>query len=188
MKRPQLDINLSSDEFEKWYWYKKELDQFCRTHGLPISHKQDEEKFIKEFLKTGKKTTIKNKKTLGIVDSAKGLSLNAKVVNYKNDVLTREFFIKEVEKLGYKFTGFSAHLNKWRKTQTDITYEDLIKKYIYFLDLKKSGSLPHLSRQVFQFNAYVSDALKDGLTRNEAIELWKQCIQKAGSPVYKPKK
>lgn len=168
---------------------QKELDAFCRKHGISVSVKKDQEEAIVEFLKTGKILKIKSKAKITNPDSEHGLTLNTKVKQYKNDPATREFLKQKVESAGGKFTGFSAHLNKWRIEQTSkgksITYGDLVKKYIYFQDLKKQGKLPPLSREVFQFNAFVSDALKDGLDRKDAVKLWERIVKQEGQPVYR---
>ena len=34
MDRPLLSEKLTAEQFRAWYWLKKELQAFCRTHGL----------------------------------------------------------------------------------------------------------------------------------------------------------
>ncbi|MEM1221267.1 MAG: DUF6434 domain-containing protein [Verrucomicrobiota bacterium] len=50
--RPQLTAQISSDEFEEWYWKKEELVDFCQSASIPSSGSKPElELRIKAFLR-----------------------------------------------------------------------------------------------------------------------------------------
>jgi hypothetical protein len=42
MQRPELNANLSADEFARWYWLKEELLQFCRGQRLAVGGSKPE--------------------------------------------------------------------------------------------------------------------------------------------------
>lgn len=54
MSRPSLELGLSADAFDDYYWLKAELAAFCRTHGLPVGGaKTDLVERIVAFLRDG---------------------------------------------------------------------------------------------------------------------------------------
>jgi SAP domain-containing new25/Domain of unknown function (DUF6434) len=57
--RPRLTIDLTAQEFERHYYLKAELIEFCREHGIPtVGNKPDLNERIKAFLETGEISRI----------------------------------------------------------------------------------------------------------------------------------
>ena len=63
--RPEFDKIASFDEFSKYYWYRDELSQICKSLGLEYrGTKQELNDIIEQYFKGNliKKSSIKNKK------------------------------------------------------------------------------------------------------------------------------
>ena len=63
--RPEFGKIKSFEEFNKYYWYREELSQICKSLGLEYKGtKQDLNHIIEEYFKGNliKKSSIKNKK------------------------------------------------------------------------------------------------------------------------------
>src|SRR5258708_20283974 len=101
--RTKLSKSMTVAQFDNGYWYATEIKQFAKGNGIPSVSKlrKDElEKAIKLFLQT-KSVAIPTKRTLsklGIRD-IKGLSLTLPVVNYTSNRETKDFIVKEAQKL-----------------------------------------------------------------------------------------
>ena len=64
--RPKFDEITSFDEFKKYYWYRDELSQICKSLGLEYrGTKQELNYIIEQYFKGDliKKTSIKNRRT-----------------------------------------------------------------------------------------------------------------------------
>ncbi len=42
MERPDFDKIKNYAEFSRYYWYRTELAEICRTHGIPCSESKPE--------------------------------------------------------------------------------------------------------------------------------------------------
>ena len=63
--RPEFDQIVSFDEFNKYYWYRDELSQLCKSLGLEYrGTKQELNHIIEQYFKGNliKKSSIKRKK------------------------------------------------------------------------------------------------------------------------------
>ena len=63
--RPEFDKIASFDEFNKYYWYRDELSQICKSLGLEYrGTKQELNDIIEQYFKGNliKKSSIKGKK------------------------------------------------------------------------------------------------------------------------------
>ena len=63
--RPEFDKITSFDEFTKYYWYREELSQICKSLGLEYrGTKQELNYIIEQYFKGNliKKSLIKNEK------------------------------------------------------------------------------------------------------------------------------
>ncbi|MCB5952426.1 SAP domain-containing protein [Enterococcus sp. BWT-B8] len=82
-KRPSLDKNLDSKIFRDFYYLKKELVDFCRENGLPVSGgKIDITDRIAYFLDSGKvlSATPKKKKATVISNISKDTKIEPNFV------------------------------------------------------------------------------------------------------------
>ena len=75
MQRPEFDTIKDYEEFCKYYWYREELIQICKIHGLKADGSKIElnniikayfsgEKILPEKKKTRKKKTFSSELTL----------------------------------------------------------------------------------------------------------------------------
>lgn len=62
MERPNLDKNISVNDFKEFYWLKQELVDFCRIIGISISGgKLEIADRIRHYLSSGKVTRTEKK-------------------------------------------------------------------------------------------------------------------------------
>ncbi len=131
INRPDFYMLHSYEEFAKYYWYRKELAQICKT--LHLEHtgtKQALNENIKAYFNgmpvKNKKLSVprRDKKLLSLHDSLLecGFSFNAKF---------RAFFAEQTGKKNFKFTADMA--TTWRKVKQDgdknFTLQDLLDVY-----------------------------------------------------------
>src|SRR6266550_1898272 len=103
-KKPKLSRSMTEAQFDNGYWYAVETKAFADEIGIPFASKlrKDElEKLIKHFLRTGKVKSPTRKKLSksGIRDVQKGLRLKLPVVSYTSNKETKEFIVKEALKI-----------------------------------------------------------------------------------------
>ncbi len=118
--------------------------------------------------------------------SRKGLSLDLPVVNYTSNRETKEFVVKEAQKIAphiKRKSGARYRLNRWREEQlttgVKITYRDLVNQYIKLNQTKERfARVPH-----GRYINFVADflATEPNATREQAIRAWEQ-LKKNGSP------
>lgn len=171
-------------QFDNGYWYATELKEFAERVGIPSASKlrKDElEKAIKHFLKTGKiePPTKRNLSKSGIKDVDRGLSLNLPVAVYTNDKETKSFLEREALKLApglKRKSGARYRLNRWREEQIingiKITYRDLVKEHVRLSQTTKPFTkIPYVCYINFMSDFLASEK---GTTREQAIQAWKQ--------------
>jgi len=178
----KLSRNMTLNEFDSGYWYALELKEFAKALEIPSYSKlrKDEiEKAIKIFLKTGKKV-IPTKRSLvkyGTKDSDGRLTLKKIVGNYTNDRKTKDWIVKKAKELDSRFkerSGARLRLNRWREDQltkeNQITYGDLVHQFIKINDpttkYKKYPSGRYIN--------FLSDFLKKekNASHESAISAW----------------
>ena len=186
-KKVKLSRSMTETEFDNGYWYADEIRAFAKEIGIPSVAKlrKDElEKLIKHFLKTGnvKGPSRKNLSGSGIKDLEKGLSLDLPIVNYTSNKETKRFIEEEALKIAPNLkrkSGARYRLNRWREEQINggvkITYGDLVKQYVKLNSVEGSFKQIPSGRYI----NFISDflAAEDKLTREEAIEAWKELKQ-----------
>jgi hypothetical protein len=171
-------------EFDNGYWYATEIKEFAQTIGIPHSNKLRKDelgKSIKAFLETGK-VVLPTRRSLvksGIKDIEKGLSLDLPIVHYTSNRQTKDFIVREAQKIvpGLKRkSGARYRLNRWREEQLTkgkkITYGDLVKQYV------KLNQREEPFEQI-PFDCYInflSDFLRaeKDATRADAMAAWKE--------------
>lgn len=167
--RPGLNKKLDGQTFRSYYYLKKELVDFCRENGLPVSGGKIElTDRIAYFLDTGKilKATEKKKPTMRV-------SLITEDTLVETDIVCSEkhrAFFKD--KIGKSFS-FNVSFQKWLKENAGKTYADAIKAYYQILEEKKKGKT-NIDRQ-FEYNTYIWAFFEDnqGKSLEEAIICWK---------------
>lgn len=169
--RPVLNKDLDSKIFSEFYYLKKELVNFCRENGLPVSGGKIElTNRIAYFLDTGE--------VLQPI-FAKAKRKNIDVPNISEDsIIENNFVCSEKhraffeEHIGNSFS-FNVAFQKWLKSNAGKTYKDAIAAYYEILEAKKK-SKGTIDKQ-FEYNTYIRDFFADnkGRTLEEAIKCWK---------------
>ena len=184
--RPEFDKIISFDEFKKYYWYREELSQICKSLGLEYrGTKQELNDIIEQYFKGNliKKSSIKNTKkqveniTLDTPLLECGFSFNAKF---------REYFSALTGISPFKFTADMA--TAWRKVKSEknikFTIEDLLKVYYGKSDYAKYDN------SVCQWNQFLKDFCADENSRNYSNKLkvasilWKEVRNSEKEKIY----
>ena len=185
-KRPKFEKITSFDEFNKYYWYREEISQICKSLGLEYrGTKQELNHIIEQYFKGNliKKSSIKNTKkqveniTLDTPLLECGFSFNAKF---------REYFSALTGISPFKFTADTA--TAWRKVKSEknikFTIEDLLKVYYGKSDYAKYDN------SVCQWNQFLKDFCADENSRNYSNKLkvasilWKEVRNSEKEKIY----
>lgn len=175
---------MTVNEFENGYWYATDLKDFAKELDIEISDKirKDQiEKLIIQFLKTGKVKSppLKKTKTSDVSDIELGLSLKLPVINYISNKETKDFLMREALKISPKLpkkSGTRYWLNRWREDQIEqgkkITYGDLIKEFVRLHETPER--LPRIPST--RFNNFITDFLANekNATRAKAMDAWEK--------------
>ena len=118
-KRPNFDDITSFDEFNKYYWYREELMQICKSLGLEYRGTKRELNYIIEQYFKGnliKKKLTKNKKV-----NQKIVTLNSSLLEcgFSFNSKFREYFSSLTKVSPFKFTADMAAA--WRKVKRERT-------------------------------------------------------------------
>ena len=184
--RPEFDKITSFDEFNKYYWYREEISQICKSLGLEYrGTKQELNHIIEQYFKGNliKKSSIKTTKkqveniTLDTPLLECGFSFNAKF---------REYFSTLTGISPFKFTADMA--TAWRKVKSEknikFTIEDLLKVYYGKSDYAKYDN------SVCQWNQFLKDFCADENSRNYSNKLkvasilWKEVRNSEKEKIY----
>ena len=185
-KRPEFEKITSFDEFNKYYWYREEISQICKSLGLEYrGTKQELNHIIEQYFKGNliKKSSIKTTKkqveniTLDTPLLECGFSFNAKF---------REYFSTLTGISPFKFTADMA--TAWRKVKSEknikFTIEDLLKVYYGKSDYAKYDN------SVCQWNQFLKDFCADENSRNYSNKLkvasilWKEVRNSEKKKIY----
>ena len=185
-KRPEFEKFASFDEFNKYYWYREEISQICKSLGLEYrGTKQELNHIIEQYFKGNliKKSSIKKTKkqveniTLDTPLLECGFSFNAKF---------REYFSTLTGISPFKFTADMA--TAWRKVKSEknikFTIEDLLKVYYGKSDYAKYDN------SVCQWNQFLKDFCADEYSRNYSNKLkvasilWKEVRNSEREKIY----
>lgn len=183
VKNAKLSKSMTLEQFDNGYWYAEDLKNFAKDIGVPKARtlrKDQLEKIIKIFLKTGNIQSKTKKKTLSTKkkDLENGLSFNLPVINYTSNKETKDFLLKEALKINPNLpqkSGCKYWLNRWREEQIEkgkkITYGDLVKKYVSLRETKKD--FPQIPST--KFNNFIADYLsnKEG-SKKQALAEWEK--------------
>ena len=185
-KRPEFEKITLFDEFNKYYWYREEISQICKSLGLEYrGTKQELNYIIEQYFKGNliKKSLIKTTKkqveniTLDTPLLECGFSFNAKF---------REYFSTLTGISPFKFTADMA--TAWRKVKSEknikFTIEDLLKVYYGKSDYAKYDN------SVCQWNQFLKDFCADENSRNYSNKLkvasilWKEVRNSEKEKIY----
>ena len=157
----------SFDEFKKYYWYRDELSQICKSLGLEYrGTKQELNHIIEQYFKGNliKKSSIKRKKKRVEV-----VTLNTPLLEcgFSFNTQFREYFSTLTDVSPFKFTADMA--TAWRKVKREndlsFTIQDMLKVYYGNSDYAK------YDHSVCQWNQFLKDFCADENSRNYSNKL-----------------
>ncbi len=184
-RRPKLTPRLPADEFESFYWLKRELTEFAVDHGIGASGKKLEiAERISSFLRTGKArrapTAAARKR-----DSTRTITRATKVDGWVCDAATRAFFEKEI---GPHF-HFTVSLNRLGRQGRGLTYGDLIRHWQDEREQRKDPTFKPRLGKAGEYNRYVraffADRANAGKSIADAARGWNRAKKERGPRRYK---
>jgi hypothetical protein len=184
--RPNLDKDLPVSAFKQTYYLKRELEEFCRQHNIPISGgKDDITQAITFFLEQGKvETVLRKKETTHVLPTPEIISLDSKIEDdFRCTERHRKFFSSVIKG---KF-HFSTAFQKYLKTHAGYRYEDAVTAWYALQEQKKNIQEKEIGSQ-FKYNTYIRDFFKHnpGRSLKEAILCWNYKKSVPGNHIYHP--
>ena len=174
--RPSFKDIESFEEFNKYYWYREELSQICKSLGLEYRCTKKELNYIIEQYFKGnrieKSTRKVNKKHVEVI------SLNTPLLEcgFSFNQKFRDYFSAVTGVIPFKFNADMA--TAWRKVKRDndinFTIQDMIKIYYGESDYAKYDN------SACQWNQFLKDFCADESSNNYsnklkvAAILWKE--------------
>ena len=174
--RPDFDKITSFDQFNKYYWYREEISQICKSLGLEYrGTKQELNHIIDEYFKGN---LIKKSPRKKVKKQVENISLDSPLLEcgFSFNAKFREYFAAVTGISPFKFTADMA--TAWRKVKSEqdgnFTIQDLLKVYYGQSDYAK------YDHSVCQWNQFLKDFCADensGHYSNKlkvAAILWKE--------------
>ena len=174
--RPDFDKIASFDQFNKYYWYREEMSQICKSLGLEYrGTKQELNHIIDEYFKGN---LIKKSPRKKVKKQVENISLDSPLLEcgFSFNAKFREYFADVTGISPFKFTADMA--TAWRKVKSEkdrnFTIQDLLKVYYGQSDYAK------YDHSVCQWNQSLKDFCADthsGHYSNKlkvAAILWKE--------------
>ncbi len=184
--RPKFDEITSFDEFNKYYWYRDELSQICKSLGLEYrGTKQELNYIIEQYFKGDliKKSSIKNRRR-----QVESITLDTPLLecNFSFNTKFREYFSALIGVSRFKFNADMA--TAWRKVKRDnninFTIQDMIKIYYGESDYAKYDN------SACQWNQFLKDFCADEFSNHYsnklkvAAILWKEVRDSKNKKIY----
>ena len=190
MKRPDFDDIKTFEEFSRYYWYREELQQICKSHGIDSSGLKAElnhniEEYFKGNIIRPKKAHVKK----ASVKSQLHLTLNTGLIEcgFTFGPRFRDFFIEQTGIKNFKFNvDMVATVKKVKQEQDEnFTLGDLLDIYYG----KKTYA--RYDKISLQWNKFFHDFCADPVTAcypdklKSAARLWKIVRESTQEKVYK---
>ena len=188
MKENRVDFsNIKSfEEFNRYYWYREELSQICKSLGLEYrSTKQELNYIIEQYFKGNRieKSVRKVKKK-----QAEAITLNTPLLEcgFSFNQKFREYFSVATGVEPFKFNADMA--TAWRKVKAgndlNFTIQDMLKVYYGESDYAK------YDHSVCQWNQFLKDFCSDEFSDfysnklKVAAILWKEVRDSTNEKIY----
>ena len=184
--RPDFSNIKSFEEFNRYYWYRKELSQICKSLGLEYrGTKQELNHIIEQYFKGNRieKSVRKvNKK------QAEAITLNTSLLEcgFSFNQKFREYFSVVTGVDPFKFNANMA--TAWRKVKVEndlnFTIQDMLKVYYGESDYAK------YDHSVCQWNQFLKDFCSDEFSDfysnklKVAAILWKEVRDSTNEKTY----
>ena len=188
MKENRVDFsNIKSfEEFNRYYWYREELSQICKSLGLEYRVTKQELNHIIEQYFSGNKI----EKFIRKVNKkqAEAITLNASLLEcgFSFNQKFREYFSVVTGVEPFKFNADMA--TAWRKVKAEndlnFTIQDMLKVYYGELDYAK------YDYSVCQWNQFLKDFSSDEFSDfyfnklKVAAILWKEVRDSTNEKIY----
>lgn len=184
--RPDFRNIKSFEEFNKYYWYREELSQICKSLGLEYrSTKQELNHIIEQYFKGNRveKPVRKVNK-----NQTRAITLNTPLLEcgFSFNQKFREFFSAVTGVDPFKFNADMA--TAWRKVKAEndlnFTIQDMLKVYYGESDYAK------YDHSVCQWNQFPKDFCSDEFSDyysnklKVAAILWKEVRDSKNEKVY----
>ena len=174
--RPDFDKIASFEQFNKYYWYREEMSQICKSLGLEYrGTKQELNHIIEDYFKGN---LIKKAPRKKVKKQVENISLDSPLLEcgFSFNAKFRDYFAAVTGISPFKFTADMA--TAWRKVKSEkdgnFTIQDLLKVYYGQSDYAK------YDHSVCQWNQFLKDFCADknsGHYSNKlkvAAILWKE--------------
>ena len=184
--RPDFSNIKSFEEFNRYYWYREELSQICKSLGLEYrSTKQELNYIIEQYFKGNrieKSVREVNKK------QAEAITLNMPLLEcgFSFNQKFREFFSVATGVEPFKFNADMA--TAWRKVKAEndlnFTIQDMLQVYYGESDYAK------YDHSVCQWNQFLKDFCSDEFSDfysnklKVAAILWKEVRDSTNEKIY----
>ena len=184
--RPDFNNIKSFEEFNRYYWYREELSQICKSLGLEYrSTKQELNHIIEQYFKRNRieKSVRKVKKK-----QAEAITLNTPLLEcgFSFNQKFREYFSVATGVEPFKFNADMA--TAWRKVKAgndlNFTIQDKLKVYYGESDYAK------YDHSVCQWNQFLKDFCSDEFSDfysnklKVAAILWKEVRDSTNEKIY----
>ena len=184
--RPDFDKITSFEQFNKYYWYREEISQICKSLGLEYrGTKQELNHIIEAYFKGN---LIKKSPRKKVKKQVENISLYSPLLEcgFSFNAKFREYFVAVTGISPFKFTADMA--TAWRKVKSEkdgnFTIQDLLKVYYGQSDYAK------YDHAVCQWNQFLKDFCADkhsGRYSNKlkvAAILWKEVRDSDKEKIY----
>ena len=174
--RPSFKDIESFEEFNKYYWYREELSQICKSLGLEYRCTKKELNYIIEQYFKGNK--VEKYLSKGKKSQSEDITLETPLLNcgFSFNQKFRDYFSAVTGVSPFKFNADMA--TAWRKVKSDndkeFTIQDMIKIYYGESDYAKYDN------STCQWNQFLKDFCADEHSNNYsnklkvAAILWKE--------------
>ena len=184
--RPDFSKIKSFEEFNRYYWYREELSQICKSLGLEYRRtKQELNYIIEQYFKGNRieKSVKKVKKK-----QAEAITLNTPLLEcgFSFNQKFREYFSVATGVEPFKFNADMA--TAWRKVKAgndlNFTIQDMLKVYYGESDYAK------YDHSVCQWNQFLKDFCSDEFSDfysnklKVAAILWKEVRDSTNEKIY----
>ena len=185
-KRPDFREIKSFEEFNRYYWYREELSQICKSIGLEYRcTKQELNYIIEQYFKGNKIEKFLSK---GNKSQVEVITLETPLLNcgFSFNQKFRDYFSAVTGVSPFKFNADMA--TAWRKVKSDndkeFTIQDMIKIYYGESDYAKYDN------STCQWNQFLKDFCADEHSNNYsnklkvAAILWKEVRESKNEKIY----
>ena len=165
--RPSFKDIESFDEFNKYYWYREELSQICKSLGLEYRCTKKELNYIIEQYFKGNK--VEKYLSKGKKSQSEDITLETPLLNcgFSFNQKFRDYFSAVTGVSPFKFNADMA--TAWRKVKRDndinFTIQDMIKIYYGESDYTKYDN------SACQWNQFLKDFCADESSNNYSNKL-----------------